>query len=1178
MDRKANTKPRNATDTAKGPASKRKTGKQDPKSGKPPPQAADIGGKPRYIVGIGASAGGLRALQAFFQRIPEHNDMAFVIVVHLSPDRESHLAELLQPHCKMPVKQVKKTELIEKEHVYVIPPNANLDSIDTHLRLSRLEKSRIERAPIDHFFDTLAATHHHDAIGVILTGTGNDGTLGLKEIKQWGGLTVVQEPGDAEFDGMPQSAISTGIVDVVAPLARIPDAVMQYATIQPNLDLDDPEEKETVLLYQKLMALIKAHNGRDFNRYKISTIQRRVQRRMQLWQIPDFQAYLDLLNKNKEEIDILSDDLLITVTSFFRDPDVFRYLRKEVIPTFFKGKSADDEIRVWSVGCATGEEAYSLAILFAEESARYGTPPKFQIFASDLHQNSLKRAREGFYPGDIEANVSAVRLKKFFQKESGGYRVNKIIRERVIFAPHNLLSDPPFSRVDLVLCRNLLIYIQRSVQAEIIELFHYALKPGGYMVLGTSETADSNDLFQIKSKKNCIFQKRNVPPREPSLPVFPLMKTHDHVGLRRDDRSNKMIVPARLHQRLAESVSPPSVLISPDDRAIHLSERAGRYLVHPGGEPTDNIFKLVREEMRLQLGTLLKEVRDTGKVLFSDPVSVRFHGESGIVVLRLQPALEPGHEGYVLLAFNEAGTEPVSFSAADPSPGTGSKARSSVTRMEKELHQTRQRMQALVEDYESSQEEMKASNEELQSANEELRSTMEELETSKEELQSMNEELQTVNQENRHKVEELAQLSGDLQNLLAATDIATLFLDRELCIMRYTPKIEEIFNIRGTDRHRPISDLTHCLGYDSLEDDARQVLKKLVPQEREVISNGGNWYLTRIMPYRSTSDHIEGLVITFVDVTSRRRIEDEVWQSMVFAEQIIATMPEPLLVLASDLTVRTANTAFFQQFNVKPGHIEGRKVYEIRDGEWNIPALRKLLEDVLSESHILYGYQVDHEFGELGRRVMLLNARLLQDQHLILLSFHDITSHSDSEKRLQVQGKALSPEANAVNRLRNLVTRLFISGDFHSALKEVLEAVLELTGADAGDILLWNEETGKMDISTQHGFPPDFLDYLLNVTIDDDSSYGKSARTGKRVKIRDVDSGKGCEAQHRAILSAGYKGVQSTPLMSSENRVLGVLSSYFKKPYQPNESDLRILDLYTRQIADCIDQVRFMNS
>lgn len=895
------------------------------------------------VVGIGASAGGLNALKQLFEHVPSDSGLAFVVVVHLSPEHKSYLADLLQPTVRFPVRQVTENTLLEANNVYVIPPNANISAIDTHLRLSKLEELRRGRAPIDHFFRTLASSHDGNAIGVILTGTGSDGTLGLKEIKAKGGLIIVQDPNEAEFDGMPQSAIATGMADRILPLAEIPEALLRYVKTDPRVSLPGDgkkgEHNERILL-PKILAILKTRTERDFSRYKPATILRRIARRMQLSYLEDFNHYVERLRENPEEARALADDLLITVTSFFRDPEVFKKLEQDVVPKLFEGKGPKDILRLWSVGCATGEEAYSLAMLLIEEAGRREAPPQMQVFASDLHKRSLDSARDGIYPGDIEADVNSERLKRFFQKENGGYRVSKQVRDLVVFAPHNLLGDPPFSRIHLVSCRNLLIYLDRTVQRDVVDLFHYALSPDGYLLLGSSETVDSSELFRTEDKKTCLYRRRNVPGPEPRLPVFPLTRLSIGGEAVSPPGYLQGSVPYQaLHQIMLERYAPPSILVGPDDKLVHLSDHGGKYLVLPGGTVTSSVVKLVREELRIELRSILQQARDKREPLDSRPIPVRFNGHPVLVTMHVRPAREMEQEGFVLVIF----TEHTEFKEDDNTakPGTAHEPghpSEQVAKLENELSVAHQRLQAVIEEYESSREEMKASNEEMQSSNEELRSTMEELETSKEELQSINEELQTVNQENRHKVEELSQLSGDLQNLLTATDIATLFLDRDLRILRFTPRAAELFNVRVTDRGRPISDLTHRLGYEQLRGDAEAVLSRLVPVEREIEDDTGHWYLTRVLPYRSTEDRIEGIVLTFIDITSQKKAEDALRASAreLFAEgawlrTVLDSLSDGIIATDAQARVRYLNPAAELLTGWRQSEAEDKAIGEIYD-------------------------------------------------------------------------------------------------------------------------------------------------------------------------------------------------------------------------------------------------------
>jgi len=968
------------------------------------------------VVGIGASAGGLAALKVLLSRIPAESGVAWVVVMHLSPTHESHLSELLQPHVGMRVRQITETTELEPDQVYVIPPNANLNAIDTHLRLSELEERAAQRGAVDHFFRTLARTHHGHSVGVILTGTGSDGARGIREIKAKGGITLVQDPEEAEYDSMPRSAIATGAVDAVLPVAEIPGAVLRFIGTEPRMPMGGDEstgEENHRRLIQKVFALIRTRTGRDFSRYKRPTVLRRVARRMQLGQVEELDAYVELLETDPTEVETLADDLLIPVTSFFRDPEVFEALAEQVLPRLFEEKGPEDSIRVWSVGCATGEEAYSLAILLLEEAERHAAPPRIQVFATDVHQRSLARARDAIYVEDIETDVSPERLQRFFESGNGGYRVRKHVRELVVFSPHDLLGDPPFSRLDLVSCRNLLIYLEQEVQRDVQAIFHYSLTPHGRLVLGTSESVDTSKLFRAEDKEHRIYRRRALTAADARMPAFPLARTGHQAGVE-TERPQRDMAPAPLHHRMVERYAPPSVLVNQDDAVIHVSEHAGRYLVHPGGEPSVNVFRIVREELRTQLRVALRGARqqEGGRAVESKPVRMPLGGDTGTVVLhvRLAPAFEA--EGYALVIFDERAAPTLPEEPA-PDVGEGVGSRGRVDELEAELDDARRQLRTTIEDYEATQEELQSSNEELQSSNEELRATMEELETSKEELQSINEELQAVNEENRHKVEELAQLSGDLQNLLVATDIAILFLDQQFRIVRFTPKLAELFNVRPADQGRPISDLTHRLGYNDFMEDARTVLERLGTVEREIQDETGRWYLTRVLPYRTPDDRIQGVVVNFIDISDRKRMEEELQTAKTFAEDIVETLYDPLLVLTDDLQVRSANAAFYKHFRVKPEDTINRSVYELGNQQWDIPELRRLLEEVLPESQSVRDYRVEHRFEELGYRVMLVNARRIDHVQFILVGIHDITDRELAEMEVHA-AREEAERANAV--------------------------------------------------------------------------------------------------------------------------------------------------------------------
>jgi two-component system, chemotaxis family, CheB/CheR fusion protein len=860
------------------------------------------------VVGIGASAGALEALRRFFSHVPAQTGVAWIVVVHLPPESPSGLADLLQPHVRLPVRQVRETVVLEPDCVYVIPPGANLNAVDTHLRLSPLEAEERLRAPVDHFFRTLAATHDGNSVGVILTGTGADGSLGLKAISEKNGFTVVQDPAEAEHAGMPQSALSTGLVDEVLPLDDIPTAVLRFAHTRPRdrqAGLDGVGDSERDYLLGRVLRQVRAQTGRDFAGYRRSTLLRRIQRRMQIRAVEELGAYMELLWHDVTEARRLADDLLIPVTSFFRDTEIWAALETQVVPRLFETADANAGVRVWSAGCATGEEAYSLAILLLEEAKRRPAPTPVQVFASDLHLPSLERARQGLYPGDVGTDVSAERLRRFFHREDGGYRVRKEVRERVIFAPHDFLTDPPFSQLDLIACRNVLIYLEEDVHARVLAAFHYALRPGGYLLLGKGERVEETELFRLEGSEPQVYRRQGAGRARVPLPSVRRARiAADEVPGSDLTTARGPGTPLHLHLDLLEEYAAPSILVAPDGRVLHLSERAGRYLRQSGGETETQAIRLVREELRLDLRAALHAAGRGRERTRSPLIPVRIGAEEVAVTMDVRPARGARHDGYVLVIFEEWPTgvpDSPREGADEVAPGYGA-----THNLEAQLDRSEDQLHASIQEYEGSQEELRASNEELQSANEELRSMLEELETSREELRSINEELQTANEDNRQKVEELAQLAADLQNLLASTEIATLFLDREMRILRFTPRASELFNVRASDRGRPLADLTNRLGYAELGEDAAQVLDTLLPVEREVAGESGRWYLTHVLPYRSRENRIDGVVITFVDITVRKRAERALLESEDSLRDLNQTLEQRVAARSAELERESA--------------------------------------------------------------------------------------------------------------------------------------------------------------------------------------------------------------------------------------------------------------------------------
>ncbi|HLO30913.1 MAG TPA: chemotaxis protein CheB, partial [Anaerolineales bacterium] len=741
------------------------------------------------IVGIGASAGGLKALQAFFEALPGDTGMAYVVITHLHPEHESHLAELLQSRTEMPVSQVNGLTIVEPNHVYVIPPNRRLVMADSTIDLAEFDEPRGQRAPIDYFFRSLAHGHHN-CVGIILSGGGTDGAVGVKAIKEEGGLLMVQHPDEAEYNSMPHAAIATGLADVVLPVRELAQKLVKYIRQRPALPLDPGDLDQGQLeAIRRILAHVHARTGHDFSQYKRSTLLRRIQRRMQIHGLSTLEAYLDYLRQNTTEASALFNDVLIGVTSFFRDRESWGRLATEVVPLIVKGKENADMVRTWVIGCSTGEEAYGLAILLFEQTDKLEFRPRIQVFASDLDENSIKYAREGLYPTAIEADISTERLERFFILEGNHYRVRRELRDVVLFTHHSVLRDAPFSRLDLISCRNLLIYLEREIQNTVFDIFHYALNPGGYLFLGNSESVESaHELFQTMDKIHHIYRSKPWRQEHPHIPALPLsanpsayaeLYSAPHVP-----RMHSTVEIPRLsddHSRALEVHAPPSVLINEKYAVLHVSETAGHYLVQPIGPITTDLLKLVRPELQPELRTALFQVFEKDQAILTHPVPVRFNGHPHRVILSIQPRTQMTDEGekrekQALVFFLEDAQDEPPVEAAQERDET--RKNTLVMQLENEVRRLRGQLQASIEEYESSSEELKASNEELQSINEEYRSATEELETGKEELQSVNEELQTVNNELKTKLEEISRAHSDLENLMTSTEIGMLFLDR----------------------------------------------------------------------------------------------------------------------------------------------------------------------------------------------------------------------------------------------------------------------------------------------------------------------------------------------------------------------------------------------------------------
>ncbi len=846
------------------------------------------------VVGIGASAGGLEAVLRFFEQMPAGSGMAFVVILHLSPEHKSSAAEILQRATRMPVQQVNKPMPIEADHVYVIPPGVTLTMNDGHLRVTPGKRIEGAHIAIDVFFRTMAEVHEERAICIVMSGTGSDGAVGLTSVKERGGIALAQTPEDAAHDGMPRAAIATGVVDFVLPAVEMPQRLIDIWRSARHIQLPDAEKvgilvsepegpvasQEAEKALQDVMSCLRSYTRHDFTHYKRATVLRRIERRLQVNRLTDLPSYRDFLREHPEEGPLLLQDMLISVTNFFRDRDAFEALEREAIPRIIESKQPGEPVRVWVAGCATGEEAYSLSMLLREQADLQSKPVEIQIFATDIDERAISTARKGIYAQGIVEDVTPARLRQFFVKDQDQYRISTVVREPVLFALHNLLRDPPFSRLDLVCCRNLLIYLDRPAQSHVLEMFRIALRPNGYLFMGTSESTDATaNLFTAVDKKNRIFR---VNPGLPGGRHMPLISESPSVaapgtsaepprGASR--RAAGALGTAELHQRAIEQFSPPSVLINGEHEVLHLSNGVGRFLERASGEPSNNLLNNVRSDIRIELRTALFKAGQSGRSVETRIVQRQQDGKQVFLNITVRPLpQEAGPPGLVLVVFDEV-EESMPLLTAE----SGDSARVLlIAQMEDEIRQLKLHLQDTIENSETSTEEMKASNEELQAINEELRSATEELETSKEELQSMNEELVTVNYELKVKVEERGNINDDLQNLISSSEIATIFVNRGMRVKRYTPDAVRLFNLIPTDLGRSLFDITSRLDYPDLADDTASAFKDLRTVERHVTSADGRQYVARILPYRTADDKIEGAILNFFDITDLRAAEAKV--------------------------------------------------------------------------------------------------------------------------------------------------------------------------------------------------------------------------------------------------------------------------------------------------------------
>jgi two-component system CheB/CheR fusion protein len=936
------------------------------------------------IVGIGASAGGLEAYEQFFFHAPNDSGMAFVLVSHLDPDHASLLTEILQRSTSMPVVEATDQQLVAPNCVYVIPPNRDMAIFHGKLQLSQLVVPCGLRMPIDVFLRSLAEDRQDKAIGIILSGTGTDGTLGLRAILGAGGFTLAQEPATAKFDSMPSSAINAGYVLHVLPAEKMAEALLTV------LSSKAPFSFEATSGINRILMQLRTITGHDFSQYKKSTIQRRIERRMLRHNIESTEVYARYLKENPAEARTLFKELLINVTSFFRDTEAFALLQKDILPQLCKNKTDDYVFRIWIAGCATGEEAYSIAILLRELMDETSQAFKVQIYATDLDENAIAIARAGVYPLNIAQDIALERLRRFFVREGAGYRVKKEIREMVVFAVQSLVKDPPFTRLDLLSCRNLLIYLMPELQKRLIPMFHHALKPGGVLFLSPSESIGNHtELFSSLSHKWKFYRAihADLPVRTEAAHVFSLSRETGGKVLQEVMKNTPQTSFSELARRmLAQYFVPASVVTDLEGVILYVHGDTGKYLRPAPGQASLNVIDMAREGLELELAVAIRTAVNEGISTLNREIRVKTNGGFTAVSLSVRPLpAEDGGRKLLLASFQD-----VAIPAAAGRKRVAKSAEAErIAALESELAYMKESQHASIAEQQASNEDFRSANEEMQSTNEELQSTNEELETSQEELQSVNEELITVNSELQAKIGQLVSMQNDMKNLLDNINVGIIFLDRRLLIRSFTREATRVYRLVPSDEGRSLSDIKMVEEGDDLLLAARTVLDSLIPYECEIHLGNDVWMLARILPYRTLDNMIDGVVMTFTDITSRIKAV-AVQDALMLAEGIVNTTHEPFIVLDGTLRVVSANHAFCRKLQVAREAIVGRMIDELGGGQWNIPALLELLKTVLSSEKSLEDYVMEYDFPIIGQRKMVLNAHrvvgLIGEPQFILLS------------------------------------------------------------------------------------------------------------------------------------------------------------------------------------------------
>ncbi|MGC1330010.1 chemotaxis protein CheB [Pseudomonas sp.] len=942
----------------------------------PPPGAA-------LIVGLGASAGGLEPLERFLRSMPADSGASFVVVQHLDPAHPSLLSEILGRATSMPVIEASNGARMAADRVYVIPPNHDLRLSGHTLVLSPRQHSASQHLPIDACFISLAEQHGRYAVGIVLSGTGSDGTRGCRAILDHGGRTLVQFPEEAAYSGMPDSVIKAGNATQVLTVQHMPEALLGTEPASASYTL------------QQILLHLREATGHDFTQYKTSTIARRIERRMQVQQIASEAQYVSLLQGSPAESLLLFNELLINVTQFFRDPEAFEVMEEQILQPLLAAKARDDVLRVWVAGCASGEEAYSVAIVLHELLQAHALALTVQFFATDLDADAIGTARAGLYPLSIANDMTGQRLQRYFIAEEGGYRVRKEIREMIVFAVQNVIKDPPFTRLDLLCCRNLMIYLGQALQNRLVPTFHYALKPGGVLFLSPSESIGGHATLFSPIHRKWKFYRAIKSPMPQSIPLDSSLSWVPERISKLPDHPAKMTRETNIaeltRRALLQDFGPASVVTDLTGNILYIHGDTGNYLRPAPGQASLNVIDMARDGLQLELRNAVHRAAVSTEAMQAGPLSVAGADATRQVNLSVRRMADSAQgERLLLITFQDLLAPVAAAPAKAGKRGTATPTSEHVTRLERDLAYTRENLQATIDELQDANEELSSANEEMQSTNEELQSSNEELETSREELQSVNEELVTVNAELQAKIEQLGDMQNDMKNLLDSINIGTIFLDTHLTIRRFTRDAANIYRLIPKDVGRPLADITSYLDSQDLLAVAQEVLETLIPREIELRTTADNWFLARLLPYRTLDNVIDGVVMTFHDINTRIANDQAVQAARELAEAIVDTVIEPLLVLDHQLCVVSASRSYYRDFRTSAGQTTGRPLYELGDGQWDIEALREQLGSILGNNSSFDGFVVEQNLPGTGPQTITLNARRVTGNgarpHLILLA------------------------------------------------------------------------------------------------------------------------------------------------------------------------------------------------